>query len=286
MNTLADRVCAGVFGDAAVPAEPARHDDPDAGDAGGAARRLPRPVCRRILDQPAHPVRHGAGDRHRRRRRHRGDRERRAHHARGTSARRRKPRARPWGRSPAPSIAITMVLAAVFVPSALQTGSVGAIYRQFALTIALVHAVLRVPGAVLHARAVRHAHKPRPRAREPIPAFRLVQQALRMEPASYTGRVRQRVRHAPRWMLVFAVGGGVAHCCSCSLPRASCRRRTRATRSPSCQLPPGATLIAPCGDGPGRRHHAQNPEVECVFDIVRLQFRRPAVKTSAWRSCA
>src|SRR5271168_5297171 len=34
-------------------------------------------------------------------------------------------------------IAITVVLAAVFVPSALQTGSVGAIYRQFALTIAI-----------------------------------------------------------------------------------------------------------------------------------------------------
>src|SRR6185312_7895489 len=34
-------------------------------------------------------------------------------------------------------IAIALVLMAVFIPSALQTGSVGAIYRQFALTIAL-----------------------------------------------------------------------------------------------------------------------------------------------------
>ncbi len=34
-------------------------------------------------------------------------------------------------------VAISVVLAAVFIPSALQTGSVGAIYRQFALTIAL-----------------------------------------------------------------------------------------------------------------------------------------------------
>jgi multidrug efflux pump len=37
----------------------------------------------------------------------------------------------------APVIAIAVVLMAVFIPSALQTGSVGAIYRQFALTIAL-----------------------------------------------------------------------------------------------------------------------------------------------------
>src|SRR5205823_2615448 len=34
-------------------------------------------------------------------------------------------------------VAITSVLAAVFIPSALQTGSTGVIYRQFALTIAL-----------------------------------------------------------------------------------------------------------------------------------------------------
>ncbi|HYP66602.1 MAG TPA: efflux RND transporter permease subunit, partial [Steroidobacteraceae bacterium] len=34
-------------------------------------------------------------------------------------------------------VAITSVLAAVFIPSALQTGTTGAIYRQFALTIAL-----------------------------------------------------------------------------------------------------------------------------------------------------
>ena len=36
-----------------------------------------------LLGQPAHPLRAGAGDRHRGGRRHRGDRERRAHHGRG-----------------------------------------------------------------------------------------------------------------------------------------------------------------------------------------------------------
>src|SRR5947207_13881300 len=34
-------------------------------------------------------------------------------------------------------VAITSVLASGFVPSALQTGSTGVIYRQFALTLAL-----------------------------------------------------------------------------------------------------------------------------------------------------
>jgi multidrug efflux pump len=36
-----------------------------------------------------------------------------------------------------PIIAISVVLAAVFIPSALQTGSVGMIYKQFAMTIAI-----------------------------------------------------------------------------------------------------------------------------------------------------
>ena len=52
-------------------------------------------------------------------------------------------------------IAITVVLAAVFVPSALQPGATGIIYSQFALTIAVSMAILRVPGAVVHALAVR-----------------------------------------------------------------------------------------------------------------------------------
>ena len=36
-----------------------------------------------------------------------------------------------------PIIAISLVLAAVFIPAAMQTGSVGVIYQQFALTIAI-----------------------------------------------------------------------------------------------------------------------------------------------------
>ena len=36
-----------------------------------------------------------------------------------------------------PIIAISVVLAAVFIPSALQSGSVGMIYQQFAMTIAI-----------------------------------------------------------------------------------------------------------------------------------------------------
>ena len=113
-----------------LPAELPRDDHPDAGDSGRAARHVPRHVGARLHDQPAHAVRHGARDRHRRRRRDRRHRERRAHHGARRSSRRRKRRARRWGRSPAPSSRSRSCSPAVFIPSALQAGTVGAIYRS------------------------------------------------------------------------------------------------------------------------------------------------------------
>ena len=53
-------------------------------------------------------------------------------------------------------VAITSVLAAVFIPSALQSGSTGVIYRQFALTIALSMGFSAFLALVLHPGAVCH----------------------------------------------------------------------------------------------------------------------------------
>ncbi len=77
---------AGVHRDVPVPAEHPLHHDPDHRGAGGAARGLRRADADGLLHQHAHHVRHGAGGRHSRRRRHRRGRERRAHHGRGRPA--------------------------------------------------------------------------------------------------------------------------------------------------------------------------------------------------------
>ena len=69
-----------------------------------------------LLPQQPLAVRPGAGDRHRGRRRDRGGRERRAPHRRRAWRRARR-RTRRWTRSPAPVIAIGLVLSAVFVPT-------------------------------------------------------------------------------------------------------------------------------------------------------------------------
>ena len=83
VKTLCRGDRAGVPGDADLPAELPRDADPDAGDPGRADGHVPGHVRDRLHHQPAQPVRHGAGDRHRGGRRDRGDRERRTHHDRG-----------------------------------------------------------------------------------------------------------------------------------------------------------------------------------------------------------
>ena len=52
----------------------------------------------------------------------------------------RRHASRPCSQITGAVIAITVVLAAVFIPSALQGGSAGEIYKQFALTIAIAMA--------------------------------------------------------------------------------------------------------------------------------------------------
>ncbi len=89
-----------------------------------------------LLAQHAVAVRPGAGDRHRGGRRHRGRRERGAPH-RTTACRRATRPTRPWTKCRGPIIAIALVLAAVFIPTAFVSGLTGQFYRQFALTIAI-----------------------------------------------------------------------------------------------------------------------------------------------------
>ena len=126
----------GVLRGAAVPAELARHDHSDAGRARVADRHVRRHVAVRLLHQHIDAVRHGAGDRHRRRRRDRRARERRAHHDDREPAGARSDE-KAMEEVTRPVIAIVLVLTAVFLPVAFLGGLVGEMYRQFAVTISV-----------------------------------------------------------------------------------------------------------------------------------------------------
>lgn len=101
-------------------------------------------------------------------------------------------------------IAITLVLTAVFVPSALQPGATGIIYAQFALTIAVSMAfsaflALSFTPALCAAllrperHEVRHA------------VFRWFDRAFNSTAHTYQRHVGRAVRHAPRWMMLFTL---------------------------------------------------------------------------------
>jgi multidrug efflux pump len=99
-----------------------------------------------------------------------------------------------------------VVLAAVFVPSALQPGATGIIYSQFALTIALSMgfsaflALSFTPSLCAAILKPRHDVEQKKNA-----VFRWFDKGFEWTRNAYIGQVGAAVRRAPRWMVVFAL---------------------------------------------------------------------------------
>jgi multidrug efflux pump len=102
-----------------------------------------------------------------------------------------------------PIIAISVVLAAVFIPSALQSGSVGMIYQQFAMTIAIsmgfsAFLALSLTPA-LCATMLRHEHL------KENTVFRLFNRGYGNTQGSYLRSVKFSLRHQRFWIGGFVV---------------------------------------------------------------------------------
>jgi multidrug efflux pump len=105
-------------------------------------------------------------------------------------------------------IAITVVLAAVFIPSSLQGGASGEIYKQFALTIAIsmgfsAFLALGFTPALCASFLKQHAHDSHEQKKNIV--FRTFEKYYGKLERTYVGTIGRQVRHAPRWMVVFAV---------------------------------------------------------------------------------
>ena len=168
-------------------------------------------------------------------------------------------------------VAITSVLAAVFIPSALQSGSTGVIYRQFALTIALsmgFSAFLALSFTpALCASLLTPAHL---RGNFFFNAFNRAWESVR---GAYVRRVFASVAHVPRWMVAFAVMLAVGALLLLRLPGSFVPDEDQGYALVDVQLPAGATL-------PRTRAVMQrindiltaNPAVRSVFVIVGSSF--------------
>ena len=168
-------------------------------------------------------------------------------------------------------VAITSVLAAVFIPSALQSGSTGVIYRQFALTIALsmgfsaLLALSFTPALCATLLTPQHLRGNF--------FFNWFNRAYERVRGSYVHRVFQSVAHVPRWMLGFALMLALGAFLLLRLPGSFVPEEDQGYILVDVQLPAGASM-------PRTREVmervtdilASNAGVASVFTIVGSSF--------------
>ncbi len=168
-------------------------------------------------------------------------------------------------------IAVTTVLASVFVPAALMSGSVGAIYRQFSVTIAismLLSALMALSFTpALCASLLRPEHE---HANRFLRAFNNGYESMARH---YLARLGKAVRHTPRWMVGYALAIIVVIVLLWQLPSSFVPQEDQGEVVASIQLPPGATT--------GRtrtvmeqveRIAEKDPAVQNVFTIGGFSF--------------
>jgi multidrug efflux pump len=137
-------------------------------------------------------------------------------------------------------VAITVVLCAVFIPSAMQPGATGIIYAQFALTIAVSMgfsaflALSFTPS--LCASILKDTHH------EPNAFFRWFNRGFDRLGDTYVGHIGRVVRRAPRWMVLFVALAGVAGVIFAHLPTALVPDEDQGFILAIVNLPSGATL--------------------------------------------
>ncbi|HEU4855908.1 MAG TPA: multidrug efflux RND transporter permease subunit [Rhodanobacteraceae bacterium] len=168
-------------------------------------------------------------------------------------------------------IAVTTVLASVFVPAALMPGSVGAIYRQFAVTIAVsmllsaLMALTFTPALCASILKPEHAH-----ANRFLRAFNRGYESLAQH---YLARLAKAVHHTPRWMLGYALVIVAAVLLLAHLPSSFVPEEDQGEVLATIQLPPGSTAPRTLAVLEQVERIAQkNPGVQNIFDIGGFSF--------------
>ncbi|MCG6873351.1 MAG: multidrug efflux RND transporter permease subunit [Gammaproteobacteria bacterium] len=137
-------------------------------------------------------------------------------------------------------IAMTTVLAAVFIPMALVGGSVGAIYRQFSLTIAITMAISALMALsftpALCASILKPAHA------EPNRLLREFNRFYAWLSGSYLRGTGRAIRNTPPWMVAFLVLVALAAVLFSRLPSSFLPEEDQGYAIALVQLPSGATM--------------------------------------------
>ncbi|MGH8110431.1 MAG: multidrug efflux RND transporter permease subunit [Rhodanobacteraceae bacterium] len=172
-------------------------------------------------------------------------------------------------------IGMSLVLIAVFVPSAFQSGAAGIIYKQFALTIAMAIAfsaflALSFTPALCASMLKREPPKER---KKPLFFFRWFNTGFGKVAGTYVGHIGGAVRHAPRWMVVFVVLALLAGFLYTRLPGSFLPEEDQGFALATVQLPPAATIQRTNAIMARLRNVLdQNPAVDGVMEISGFSF--------------
>jgi multidrug efflux pump len=137
-------------------------------------------------------------------------------------------------------VTITVVLAAVFIPSALLGGATGAIYRQFALTIAV--SMLFSAFLALSFTPALCASLLKPTHLAPNIVFRWFNRGYDRAQRTYLDVVAGSVRRTPHWMAAFAVLVVLGGLLFARLPGSFVPEEDQGFVIGIVQLPPGSSL--------------------------------------------
>ena len=168
-------------------------------------------------------------------------------------------------------VAVTTVLASVFVPAALMPGSVGAIYRQFSVTIAVsmllsaLMALTFTPALCASILRPEHEHANR--------LLRAFNNGYESVAGKYLARLGKAVRHTRRWMVGYGVAVVVAILLLAHLPSSFVPEEDQGEVFTTIQLPPGSTAdrtLAVMKQVEGIV--GKNPAVQNVFDMGGFSF--------------
>jgi multidrug efflux pump len=138
-------------------------------------------------------------------------------------------------------IAITVVLAAVFVPSALQPGATGVIYAQFALTIACSMAMSAFLAMSFTPALCAAILRPTGHEKKNF-AFRWFEKGFGWVNTTYFRQVGSAVRKAPRWMILFVLLAVLAGFLYTRLPTSFVPDEDQGFMLAIVNLPSGSTL--------------------------------------------
>lgn len=172
-------------------------------------------------------------------------------------------------------IGITVVLSAVFIPMAFFSGSVGAIYRQFAVTLVLTMLFSALMALTLTPAlcATLLKHDPTGHALPSTGFFGWFNRNFLAATHRYVGTVRKILGKPGRWLVVYGVIVAAAVWMFAKLPGSFLPEEDQGYFITMVQLPPGATqerTVAVMEQA--EKFFLSQPEVEHVIGVVGFSF--------------